>query len=563
MGLGIPSVIFLLCLISCEGQKDNGDLPDKYKDPARNIFIARPWKVEELIDEVPTADSSDGVNFISNTETVATGDTAILHCSFSGVHRRFKNGLVNWVKEPLGTWEKPTLIARGSQVLSFDDRYKVLTLPHSALSILVIKKATAKDEGKYRCSLNWAAFKHRFIYLNVTTSSLDVYHSALENSVPTGGNVTLTCRVISGYPRPVIYWTGQRQDGKIITFDNGNQEYFGSDLVLTNVQRNDVGTYTCHVDNFVEPKMKRHFKVHVEGTPWYLYAYLQGFNTELFLNQWTPIPGYGETVMLRCETEGMPLPEITWTKNGRPFKANRAQGVSIYSYTPSYRPNYVSSRIRIRDFSAVHEGTYVCSSVNVAGTISRSISLKGQKTTPPPAALPQIPESDRTANNRNRDQAIQKTTASPTRKIRFETPPVRRNPILVTLPNVPQEFKAPPTIFIDFPPNATKTGNTSVETGGRRQQRRKPGRRYRPRNRGSNLRPHWWESATTKSGSKWEGPRWSEYQSSSQRRRTKNVGRPSTGGRWAYSRTLKLLTGRNQISYRDRKKIQQPDTRYT
>ncbi|XP_013390268.1 limbic system-associated membrane protein-like, partial [Lingula anatina] len=313
---------------------------------------------------------------------------------------------VDWVREPRSAGDPASLIARGSSVLAFDKRYKVLTLPHSAFSILIIKKVNQKDVAKYRCSLSQRRLKHRYIFLNVTATQIQVDRSPAENKVNAGSNLTMYCRA-TGYPRPLVYWTGRLKDGTPYKFSDGRQEKFGDTLTLENLNPRDTGTFTCHVENFVEPIERKHFTVTVRDLPWYLHSYLQGFNIRHFLSSWTPKPGFGEAVMLRCETAGIPKPKLTWYKDGKPVR--ETYELSIFTYTPSYRPNYVNSRIDIKNFGPHHQGKYTCMSSNEMGSMEKSMTLMGKKDVVGGNQLPQVLLSDFPTDDEDIVRGLKKT----------------------------------------------------------------------------------------------------------------------------------------------------------
>ena len=62
----------------------------------------------------------------------------------------------------------PTIIAAGKATMIADRRYRVYRPQNSALSVLIIRRATKHDAGVYRCNLSGSSTRQKYLVLNVT-----------------------------------------------------------------------------------------------------------------------------------------------------------------------------------------------------------------------------------------------------------------------------------------------------------------------------------------------------------------------------------------------------------
>ena len=58
-------------------------------------------------------------------------------------------------------------------------------------------------------------------------------------------------------------------------------------------------------------------------------AYSQGFNVDTFLSRYNPDPVYGDSVNLRCDSEGVPPPRVTWYKDKEEIIPNGRIEISV------------------------------------------------------------------------------------------------------------------------------------------------------------------------------------------------------------------------------------------
>ena len=65
----------------------------------------------------------------------------------------------------------PTIIAAGKATMTADRRYRVYRPHNSALSVLIIRRASKRDAGVYRCNLSGSSTRQKYLVLNVTGMS--------------------------------------------------------------------------------------------------------------------------------------------------------------------------------------------------------------------------------------------------------------------------------------------------------------------------------------------------------------------------------------------------------
>ncbi|XP_003381765.1 putative immunoglobulin I-set domain protein [Trichinella spiralis] len=168
--------------------------------------------------------------------------------------------------------------------------------------------------------------------------------------------VSFTC-LVSGYPNPRIHW-----------FCNGNKlissnriKFYQHDqkVVITNVQREDNGVYTCVAENAISQSTATAF-LQVKSRP------------EFRLRPQNTIALEGAEVKLECDPVGYPQPAIVWTKNGRSIPTNRRIVISN-----------AGTVLKINSISADDEGQYTCYATNALGSIEWSVAVKVKQSFPP------------------------------------------------------------------------------------------------------------------------------------------------------------------------------------
>ncbi|XP_049724489.1 hemicentin-1 isoform X1 [Elephas maximus indicus] len=233
---------------------------------------------------------------------------------------------------------------------------------------LKLFKATPEDAGKYSCkAMNIAGTSHKHFNIDVLVPPTIIGASSPnEVSVVLNYNSTLECQV-KGTPFPVIHWF---KDGKPLFLGDPNIELLerGQVLRLKNARRSDKGRYQCTVSN-AAGKQTKDIKLTVHIPP-----SIKGGNvtteTSALINS---------VIKLECETRGLPVPAITWYKDGQPVISS-SQALYIDKGQFLQIP-----RAQVSD-----SATYTCRVTNVAGTAEKSFHvdvyvppvIEGDLTTP-------------------------------------------------------------------------------------------------------------------------------------------------------------------------------------
>ncbi|XP_008585904.1 PREDICTED: hemicentin-2-like, partial [Galeopterus variegatus] len=233
------------------------------------------------------------------------------------------------IPRPTITWQK--------EGLSVPAGVSTWVLPSGQLRI---SHASPEDAGNYFCiaqnSAGSAMGKTRLVVQVppvIETSLPDL--SAIE-----GSHALLPCTA-RGSPEPDIAW---EKDGQPVSGAQGKFTIQPSgELLVTNSEGQDAGTYTCTAENAVGRARRR---VHL---------------TILALPVFTTLPGdhslhLGDRLWLRCAARGSPTPRIGWTINNRPV----TEGVSEQDGGSTLQRAVVTRE---------DSGTYVCWAENRVGRV--------------------------------------------------------------------------------------------------------------------------------------------------------------------------------------------------
>ncbi|NXF12445.1 HMCN1 protein, partial [Smithornis capensis] len=173
--------------------------------------------------------------------------------------------------------------------------------------ILKLLKAATEDAGQYSCkAINVAGSSEKLFNLDILVPpSIIGSDSPSEVAVILNREISLECRA-KGFPVPDIHWF---KDGKPLFLGDPNVELLDRDQVLhiKNVRRVDKGRYQCSATNPAGKQVKEvKLIVHVPPS-------IKGGNAttevSVLLNN---------LINLECETKGIPVPTITWYKDGHP-----------------------------------------------------------------------------------------------------------------------------------------------------------------------------------------------------------------------------------------------------
>ncbi|XP_064928861.1 hemicentin-1 isoform X2 [Columba livia] len=174
--------------------------------------------------------------------------------------------------------------------------------------ILKLLKAATDDAGLYSCkAINVAGSSEKLFNLDILVPpSIMGADTPGEMAVILNQEISLECRA-TGFPFPDIHWF---KDGKPLFLGDPNVELLDKDQVLhiKSARRVDKGRYQCSATNAAGKQVKEvKLIIHVPPT-------IKGGNmtteVSVLLNN---------LINLECETKGIPVPTITWYKEGRPI----------------------------------------------------------------------------------------------------------------------------------------------------------------------------------------------------------------------------------------------------
>ncbi|XP_061842088.1 hemicentin-1 [Nerophis lumbriciformis] len=242
------------------------------------------------------------------------------------------------------TWTKD------GQILQFSTGIHILP----GGQMLQLPRARVEDAGQYVCTAsNSAGQDQKSLLLSVYVlptlkSRLDAESDLVTPQL--GSSVILRCEA-HGVPEPDVTW-----------YKNGLQLVTGNglrtdrhQLEITGVQMADGGTYTCKVSN-VAGQVDRTFRLTVYVPPALEGPLQEALNYTL-----------GSHVSLRCEASGVPVPSITWLKDGTPIE-------SSLQWQWSIRGN----RLELGPLTLSHAGTYTCVAKNSEGQEQKDFMLAVQ-----------------------------------------------------------------------------------------------------------------------------------------------------------------------------------------
>ncbi|CAL8251670.1 unnamed protein product [Boreogadus saida] len=211
------------------------------------------------------------------------------------------------------------------------------------------------DGGEYSCvARSSAGTSSARVVLEVGVAP-SFSETPVDISASVGEKLTLACAA-RGHPPPTLTW--RRQDGRPIpakaSSPGGSLRPEENNLVIQSVWLDDEGLYTCEAENQFG-SIKTEARITVTGLEPPLLAHGAPFITT----------GIGQSLSIPCMLlDGIPLPERHWTRDGTPVEA------SVRTFLRS------DGSLNIERARPEDAGVYVCSAVNVAGSMNISVSLE-------------------------------------------------------------------------------------------------------------------------------------------------------------------------------------------
>nr|XP_061831771.1 hemicentin-1-like isoform X1 [Nerophis lumbriciformis] len=234
---------------------------------------------------------------------------------------------------------------------------------------LQIMKAKVSDGGKYTCvAMNAAGEAYKSIYLTVFVppsirdSNGD---SPVVWTVLAGKSITLDCES-NAVPPPTVTWY---KNGRTVTeSDNLRMLAGGHKLQIRVSEVSDTGQYVCKATNIAGQADKNfHLNIYVPPS-------IDGPAEEKVVETIT------NPVTFACDATGIPLPSLTWLKNGQPLENSGSLEMHIFSG---------GSKLQIARSQVSDSGAYTCLASNVEGNAQKNYYLTIQ--VPPSISGSELP----------------------------------------------------------------------------------------------------------------------------------------------------------------------------
>ncbi|XP_053341492.1 hemicentin-1 [Clarias gariepinus] len=249
----------------------------------------------------------------------------VIGCTASG----FPAPVLHWSKD-------------GMRLSKEGEGYKIL--PSGALEIAA---AELTHTGRYSCvAKNAAGSAHRYVQVVVQEPPVIQAHPSTVDVI-LNNHVTLPCRA-TGTPRPTITW--QKEGINIVTTGSDFSVLPNGDLQISQAKVEDTGTYMCVAQNPAGTAVGK-TKLRVQVPP-AISSKIKSYTV--------PVDG---SVTLQCETEGYPIPSVSWYKDGKPLSESVHQRVLS------------SGSLHIVFAQPGDTGIYTCTAANVAGSLSLEMSV--------------------------------------------------------------------------------------------------------------------------------------------------------------------------------------------
>ncbi|XP_058380273.1 hemicentin-2 [Diceros bicornis minor] len=300
-----------------------------YRCEASNSAGLGAWELELRVLEPPHwgADETSGL-----LEKVA-GENASLPCPARGTPK------------PQVTWRK------GLSSEPLRGRPGLAVLDEGSLFLASVSPA---DSGDYECqATNEAGSASRRAKLVVSVPpSIREARRRTNVSGMAGQSLTLECDT-NGFPAPEVVWL---KDGQLIPEGGSHRLLDGARaLHFPRIQEGDSGLYSCRAENQAGTA-QRDFNLLVLIPPAMLGA---GAPQEM--------RGLaGADVELECRTSGVPIPQVEWTKDGRP----------VLLGDPHVLLQEDSQVLRITSSHLGDEGRYQCVAFSPAGQQTKDFQLR-------------------------------------------------------------------------------------------------------------------------------------------------------------------------------------------
>ncbi|KAM9351699.1 neuronal cell adhesion molecule-like [Symphorus nematophorus] len=238
--------------------------------------------------------------------------------------------------------------------------------PHSGTLVVDISRAKAEHyEFVYQCTARnkYGTAVSNNIVIRQSRSPLWSKEKIKPIVVQEGVSLVLPCRPPAGLPPPIIFWMDNYF--QMLSQSSRVSQSLNGDLYFSNVLREDSrNDYTCYArfpyTQTIQQKQPITVKVLSTGPvderqPTFLIPSGLSTSSKTALR--------GQQLEMECIAEGLPTPEISWTK--------------VSGDLPATRTSFIQYRktLRIRDLSDSDAGDYRCTATNKLGSVHHTFHV--------------------------------------------------------------------------------------------------------------------------------------------------------------------------------------------
>ncbi|XP_065220483.1 twitchin isoform X27 [Planococcus citri] len=282
---------------------------------------------------------------------------------------------------------KPTITwFHGGNQVSPSNRHKIFVDKdgHSYFATLQISNVTVEDAGKYKVTAkNELGESNATISLNFDSDEAPVPEDGIKPTFTErpitqqsddGTSVVIECRLV-GDPKPTVIWQHNKKalkssDKYLISLEVDQKLYYLARLEIKDVQATDNGEYRITAKNPLGDA-KAHVQLNLQddhGHPKLPDGKQPRFPRKPTIHQ------DGDTLVMECELEANPVPEIVWYQgskiildSGRIRMTKKATGKDSYLL-----------RLEINNPIPEDGGSYRCNACNIYGESNANIALNFQ-----------------------------------------------------------------------------------------------------------------------------------------------------------------------------------------
>ncbi|XP_036380892.1 neural cell adhesion molecule 1a isoform X3 [Megalops cyprinoides] len=229
----------------------------------------------------------------------------------------------------------------------------IVTRNDEMSSTLTIYNADVDQAGTYKCVAK-NGDKEAQATVNVKIfQKLTFKNAPSPQEFTEGDDADIVCDVVSS-PPPTIIW--KHKGSKIqVEKDVRFKILSNNHLQIRGIKKTDEGDYTCEGRILARGEIDyRIIKVIVNVFP----------SIRPRHSEQNATADMGHSVMLACDADGYPEPNVTWARNNVVLESN-----------DKYSLNEDGSELIIKDVKKVDAGEYICIAKNKAGTKEQEVSL--------------------------------------------------------------------------------------------------------------------------------------------------------------------------------------------